>query len=177
MTLIALPTTTPPMETRRLQWGMPVDTKPFIETARPQRDVLPHRPAGSSVSTTPRQRPAPAQEAFNDFVEQIDALIHRQTETSRENTVTELAYKKAFDHLFAAMNADLLLPGDLSPDGDGGLDIEWEQGNKKTTLFLHATMPRENYLYWQDGSNYGIETPPTPDVLLSRLLWLRRNEG
>ena len=177
MTLIAIPTTPPPVETRRLQWGMPVDTKQFSETARPQRDALPRRPMQPSTSTAPRQRSTPAQEAFDDFLKQIDTLIHRQLETPCESPVTELAYQAATSHLLAAWVAEQLLPGDLCPDGDGGLDVDWERGSKRITLFLHATESRENYLYWQDGTRYGIETPPTPDTLIRRLVWLRQSEG
>lgn len=60
----------------------------------------------------------------------------------------------------------------LYPDGDGGLRLEWESGDRQIRLAIHRENGTHDYLYHQEGSQYALETPLTPTLLAGWLRWL-----
>lgn len=83
---------------------------------------------------------------------------------------------RAADRVFRLLSDTLPhLPrnGDLYPDGDGGLRVEWEHKTRQIRLIIHASEEREDYLYWQEGRSRSLETPVTPALLIEWQEWLR----
>lgn len=63
-----------------------------------------------------------------------------------------------------------LLPKFVTADGDGGIRIQWQ--NKAKELRLLCSDKGELKLYWQNGSEYGLEEPKITN-LISRFEWLK----
>ncbi len=63
-----------------------------------------------------------------------------------------------------------LLPKFVTADGDGGIRIQWQKEAKE--LRLLCSDEGELKLYWQNGSEYGLENPKITN-LITRFGWLK----
>lgn len=63
-----------------------------------------------------------------------------------------------------------LLPKFVTADGDGGIRVQWQ--NEAKELRLLCSDEGELKLYWQNGSEYGLEEPKITN-LISRFKWLK----
>ncbi len=58
----------------------------------------------------------------------------------------------------------LFLRPEFVPDGEGGIDIEWVNGDKKMTLSCRGSSTQNDYIYWEQGGEYEAK-----DISFSRL--------
>jgi hypothetical protein len=66
--------------------------------------------------------------------------------------------------------------GVLYPDGDGGLRVDWESGDRQVRLVVHPSDPAQDYVYHQEGRDYSLDAGVTPEMLRQQLAWLNRAE-
>lgn len=72
---------------------------------------------------------------------------------------------------FSRANAGVPAP-DFIPDGEGGIDIEWMNGEREVTLSCRARPTlKGNYIYWQDADEYDAKGVSI-FLLTDRLNWL-----
>ena len=168
----------PPAETRYFAVS-DGSTPPLARTVPPSHTVMPPRRSADLSTTAPSAQRSESDQAFFSLIQQIRNIIKRDEVGGMRDVepTTSHAVWQAIPLLEAAREQYLLMEGDAYGDGDGGLNMDWERGNKKIVVFVHATDPRENYLYWDCGDQYGIETPLLSEVLTRRLVWLRNSAG
>lgn len=63
-----------------------------------------------------------------------------------------------------------LMPKFITPDGNGGIRVQWR--NEKTELRLICSAEGTLKLYWQEGKIYDLEEP-TVTNLIARFEWLK----
>jgi len=174
--ILPYPTPVHPAAYQPLAWTSEWATPRQTLTARSTHPVAALRP----VSTTaPSAQRSESDQAFFSLIHQIRNIIKRDEAGGVRDVepTTSHAVWQAIPLLEAAQEQYLLMEGDAYGDGDGGLNMDWERGNKKIVVVVHATDPRENHLYWDCGDQYGIETPLLSEVLTRRLVWLRDSAG
>lgn len=113
--------------------------------------------------------------AFGAFVEQLLELLLDVSNFDDEFLPpTQRAIEATLDTLYrAAGYCYFPLPaGHLYPDGDGGLRLDWQMGERQLRLVVHASDSSQDYLYHQKGTDYGVETGVTPYLLAGWICWL-----
>jgi hypothetical protein len=95
----------------------------------------------------------------------FDSECLAPTERSIEATLSLLAN--------AALELYAPLPeGVLYPDGDGGLRVDWKQDNRQLRLVIHRASPSQDYIYHQEGTEYGLETNVSARQVAGWARWL-----
>ncbi len=125
-----------------------------------------------------RVKNAPTLSARPDFralVQQADAFLYDETNWDETSLCpTPRAVQTLFGLLADTAQANMLPPGKLYPDGEGGLRLEWRSftaTNEETYLLLaiHASESSKDYIYHQRGSVKGKLEETAADQL-TRLL-------
>lgn len=62
----------------------------------------------------------------------------------------------------------------ISPDGQGGLVLEWRKLPKEVKLIIPAKFENKPYLYYENGDIYDVIENIKSDVLAQKLTWLAR---
>ncbi len=71
-------------------------------------------------------------------------------------------------------NKLLFPPADVYGDGEGGVRIEWQRGQRELRLQIPGVPEKGGYLYYQEGTDHGIEEPLKVSTILRRLSWLEQ---
>lgn len=132
------------------------------------------RSATRQVTAAPRAVEA-RQAAFLALVQQLSDLLTGDTNFDEEYLPpTERAINAALDLLGnAAIELHTPLPeGILYPDGDGGLRVDWQQGNRQVRLVIHHASTSQDYVYHQERTDYDLETSVTARQLAGWIRWL-----
>jgi hypothetical protein len=111
-----------------------------------------------------------AREALKRFDAQLSDIPTAEDAAGMSITANARMVAKAL--LSGTENKGFLPDGDLYPDSEGGLRVEWEFDRREVRLIVHAHELGENYIYWQDGEEYNIVTPISVNILSGRLRWL-----
>jgi hypothetical protein len=109
-----------------------------------------------------------------DVFRKLDALLKLENSNGYEFRASEHAHRNARSYLEGIrflMETNYLLNPDLVPDGEGGIDIEWEFGDKQITLSCRARENQQDFIYWQQGDHYQA-ADASPTLLRDRLNWL-----
>jgi hypothetical protein len=84
---------------------------------------------------------------------------------------------KAYEHAKAFLkNAQAILGPRLPrpsfmPDGEGGIDIEWERGDRNVTLSCRGRADQTDFIYWEENGDYEGRDA-TLALLIVKLPWL-----
>jgi hypothetical protein len=103
-------------------------------------------------------------------------LLELKTLVDSEDFVRPTAYAvdKAID--FCIPSGSLIKAefpyGSVAPDGDGGIRIEWMEGNKHVRLLVSANADTRPELYYEDRDEYDITPVTEADELAIWLDWL-----
>ena len=130
----------------------------------------PTRP--SQTAPEPRFAPqtSPPHRPLFDLLFQLEASLQNPHEN--DLAPTQRAINRAV-LLLVETQSHLPDSGDMYRDGDGGIRVEWESRTRQIRLFIHASEEREDYVYWQDGNEYSIDTPVTASALAKWQEWLQ----
>jgi hypothetical protein len=129
---------------------------------------------GRASITTGVKRQIDSQMAFDNILwHMLEILNDERSAKLQGRLVTDRASVAVFSLLISINEIYGLVDGDIYPDGDGGLRLEFEHDVRQVRLSLHADDPREDYLYWEDGMKYAIETPLCGAMVTGWLRWLR----
>jgi hypothetical protein len=85
------------------------------------------------------------------------------------------AYEKAESYLEVASSTIRLsqLKPEFTPDGDGGIDIEWERNGRHLALNFGAS-GEDNFISWREPLGRYEGEPATKELLMEKLRWLTR---
>jgi len=78
---------------------------------------------------------------------------------------------KAHGYLDTVRAFNSLPQPELTPDGEGGLDIEWENKGKHLALSINTAEP--DFISWREPEGRYEGAEATPELLNDRLEWLR----
>ncbi len=70
----------------------------------------------------------------------------------------------------AIMGTDFPAP-EFIPDGEGGIDIEWNRNQRTVTLSCRGNASQDDYIYWEENGEYEAKDA-TLTRLIHRLNWL-----
>ena len=111
----------------------------------------------------------------SELFDKLDSMQNLENAHGYTFSATPHAYKNAklyLEGIRFQMSADFRLRPSLMPDGEGGIDIEWESGEKEITLSCRGSESQQDFIYWQ-GDKYDAGDA-TPELLRERLGWLIR---
>ena len=120
----------------------------------------------------PRYLQTDPEAAAWDFFYQLNEMFHDSSYFDEECLIPS---DRALGRMFELLSEAPFLPrGVVYPDGDGGLRLEWVQGNKQLSLAIHLSDPLRDYLYHQEGvgeiARYAVV--PLTDDLSAFTNWL-----
>lgn len=101
----------------------------------------------------------------------LDALLSLNDYNGFTLRPTPYAYDNA-RHYLEYMNRSLL--PEFTPDGEGGIDIEWEYRGHHLALSCRAKNNERDFISWREAAgHYNGDTASQP-LLIDRLDWLMR---
>jgi hypothetical protein len=135
------------------------------------------------TATTPTEilaRPAPAYQcsfrsAATDTIEifkELDALLTLENTNGFKVQATPCAYENARRYLESASNVILLPQPEFTPDGEGGIDIEWENQGRRLALSCRAEHNQSDFISWREPGGRYDGREASENLLNERLDWL-----
>jgi len=120
--------------------------------------------------------------AYRTFAASTDTIpflseLDRMLGLENANGYTFQATTKAHEHakIFlkdaqAILGASLPRPS-FMPDGEGGIDIEWDRGDRNVTLSCRGRANQIDFIYWEENGAYDGHDASLA-LLISKLNWL-----
>lgn len=89
----------------------------------------------------------------------LNALLDNKNTNGYVFKPTMLAFNNARTRLLLAYKllGQAYFEPSIVPDGEGGIDIEWEKGGKHLLLNCQATSSQKDFLYYQQGTEYAAK--------------------
>ena len=108
------------------------------------------------------------------WLRELDRLLTLENYNGLFLQATHKAYEKARDYLTDASKGLILPPAEFTPDGDGGIEIEWERSGRRLVISFKAHEGDVDFISWRElqGRYEGGEA--TKDLFKDRLNWLLR---
>ena len=109
------------------------------------------------------------------FIRDLDALLTLEKSNGYTFQATPHAYTRAKTYMRVLTHFARPLPRpEFAPDGEGGIDIEWELGSKRFAISCRATSDQQDCLYWRDLDKGGYQaTEVTLGGMMNRINWIR----
>jgi hypothetical protein len=109
-----------------------------------------------------------------DFIDELDALLKAENTNGYTFCPTGWAYqnaKQALEQVSALMGRLFPTPSFI-PDGEGGIDIEWERKGRKVSLSCRAGANQRDFIYWKENGGRYDGDEFSLDLLQDKLIWL-----
>ena len=139
---------------------MPLDTVTTDRIARPI-PAYHERFSAASTDTLP-------------FLRALDALLTLRGYNGFTLQPTTRAYQNARRYLESASYVMLIPTPEITPDGEGGIDIEWENQGRRLALSCRARENEIDFVSWREPAGRYDGSPATQRLLNERLDWLTR---
>lgn len=111
------------------------------------------------------------------FLRELDVLLTAENTNGYTFQPSLYAYHNARAYLQAlsrVVGRSLPQP-ELIPDGEGGIDIEWENGQKRLAISCRARHDQRDCIYWRQLGVSGYEARDVTLLkMVERLRWLAR---
>jgi hypothetical protein len=106
-----------------------------------------------------------------NWLRELDRLLTLKNHNGLTLQATNTAYENARAYLTAASSEWILPIPEFTPDGEGGIDIEWENKGRRLALNFSSDGSRD-FISWREP-NGRYEGGPTEERLFLQLLdWL-----
>ena len=107
------------------------------------------------------------------FRPQLDALLTARNAHGYTFQATTRAHGNTVSYLekAKAILGRLFPSPDLMPDGEGGIDTEWVNGERNLTLSCRGRENQEDFIYWEENGEYDGDGASL-GLLLNKLQWL-----
>lgn len=112
------------------------------------------------------------EEKTASLFEELETFRHLENHDGYTFQLTERAYRTAKQYLSEFINYVSDKLPDLTPDGDGGIDLEWKQGDRVVMAVVRDSDKLPSYIYFEDSVNYGSRAL-SPELLREKLNWLQ----
>ena len=105
------------------------------------------------------------------WLRELDRLLTLENDNSLILQATQNAYEKAREYLTYASKGLILPTPEFTPDGEGGVDIEWE--NKERRLALNFSSDAGgDFISWREANGRYEGAPAEKRLFLEKLDWL-----
>lgn len=130
--------------------------------------LLPQRPRYSVAFQ-------PAETDTINFIRDLVALLTVENANGYTFQASLHAYERAKTYMrLLTLFARPLPRPEFVPDGEGGIDIEWERGQKRLAISCRANPEQQDCIYWRDLDKGGYEAGEiTLGCMMDRMNWLR----
>ncbi|HEY6804476.1 MAG TPA: hypothetical protein VI306_12940 [Pyrinomonadaceae bacterium] len=109
---------------------------------------------------------------YHELWKQLAQMLTLKNENNLELRATQAAYDNALTFLrYATERMTIPLPN-LTPDGEGGIDIEWERNGRHLALNCGG-LGTGNFVAWRGPNDRYEGEPATNELLTQKLNWLK----
>ena len=105
------------------------------------------------------------------LLRELDALLNLENHNGFTVQPTSHAYDNARRYL---EGVDRTVFPDFTPDGEGGIDIEWEYQGRHLALSCRARENERDFVSWREAAGQYEGEPASQSLLNNRLSWLTR---
>jgi hypothetical protein len=105
------------------------------------------------------------------WLRELDRLLTLENYNGLTLQVTQYAYETARHYLTQASNGLILLEPEFTPDGEGGIDIEWENKGRRLALNFSAD-GRGDFISWREPDARYEGERAEEALFLEKLDWL-----
>ncbi len=103
---------------------------------------------------------------------ELDAFLKAENYNGLTLQLDPKAHKSACLLLKRASQDYRLAMPEFTPDGDGGIDIEWERNGRRLVLSFKADQADTDFISWREGQGRYDGAPSSVELLKDRLDWL-----
>jgi hypothetical protein len=110
------------------------------------------------------------------LLSELDALLTLENYNGFTLQASPHSYKSARDYIESAarrIRMRILRP-EFEPDGEGGIDIEWEKNGKRLALSCRAQEDQPDFISWREPNGRYDGREATEELLIEKLDWLSR---
>src|SRR5690242_5299217 len=105
------------------------------------------------------------------WLRELDRLLTLQNQNGLALQATQIAYENARAYLTVASNGWILPDPEFTPDGEGGIDMEWENRGRRLALNFSSD-GRGDFVSWREANARYEGAPSDERVFLEKLDWL-----
>lgn len=105
------------------------------------------------------------------FLRELDALLNLENYNDFVLQPTPYAYDNARRYL---ENVNRTVFPEFTPDGEGGIDIEWEHQGRHLALSCRARDIERDFISWREATGQYEGEPASQFLLNEKLDWLTR---
>jgi hypothetical protein len=106
------------------------------------------------------------------WLRELDRLLTLENYNGLTLQAAKNAYEKARDYLTDASKRMILPIPEFTPDGDGGIEIEWERNGRRLVISFKAHEEDTDFISWREPQSRYEGGEVTKDLLKDRLNWL-----
>jgi hypothetical protein len=109
---------------------------------------------------------------LNALLRELDRFLNVENYNGLTIQLDRAAHKKAHEYLANAGNAAVNPMPELTPDGDGGIEIEWRNKGRRLVLSIKAHPDDTDFISWREPQGQYEGNPASQDLLTDQLAWL-----
>ncbi len=102
----------------------------------------------------------------------LDSLLTLENYNGFNLQASPYAYENARQYLENASNRMTIPHPEFTPDGEGGIDIEWENQGRRLALSCRASDCDRDFISWRELGGRYDGSPATQHLLNQKLDWL-----
>jgi hypothetical protein len=106
------------------------------------------------------------------ILRELDSLLTLENYNGFSVQASPYAYENALLYLENASNRMTIPRPELTPDGEGGIDIEWENLGRRLALSCRASERDRDFISWREPNGRYDGSPATQHLLNQKLDWL-----
>jgi hypothetical protein len=106
------------------------------------------------------------------WLRELDRLLTLENYNGFTLQASQWAYDCARSLLDAASEQMIIPLPEFTPDGDGGIDIEWEYSGRRLALSCSANPNSPNFISWREPQGRYEGDEASGELLNNRLEWL-----
>jgi hypothetical protein len=116
----------------------------------------------------------PASTDTISFIRELDSLLTLENYNGFTLQASTYAYRNARHYLESASNVMKIPHPEFTPDGEGGIDIEWEINGRRLALSCKARDNHDDFISWREAGGRYEGDIASEGLLKERLDWLTR---
>lgn len=143
----------------------------FMNSAATAADVVFTPPTGGGAYY--RSFAADTDSIF--IIRELQSFLTVENYNGLELQLGTSAYERAEAYLLAASATRMLLKPEFTPDGEGGIDIEWENNGRHLALSIRPAGVEPEFISWREPHCRYEGAPATVELFQTRLDWLNHD--
>lgn len=109
---------------------------------------------------------------FIALLDRLDSFLTIENHNGFTLRLDPYAREKARNYLRRAYETTVYPVPELTPDGESGIDIEWENKGRHLALSIRPAGAEPDFISWREPQGRYEGAPATEELLNTRLEWL-----